>query len=281
MSDWLDYQITRASNGHTVVGSLKVLDNLYSPQLGNQRDIFVYLPPSYAAGAGHFPVLYMHDGQNLFDATTSFAGEWQVDESMEILSEEGIEAIIVGIPNTGTARLDEYSPFFASGLGGGKGDSYLEFIVDTVKPLIDADFRTLPERENTSILGSSMGGLISLYAFFRHPDVFGAAGAMSPSLWFANRAINKYIRAAPFTPGKIYLDTGTREFGGNSSWLNILGRSRRYCASVRRMQRILVKKGYRPRRDVLYVEEKWAHHGEDAWARRLPTAIRFLLNYDI
>jgi predicted alpha/beta superfamily hydrolase len=281
MSDWLDYQTTRARNGHTVVGSLKVLANLYSPQLGNQRDIFVYLPPSYASGAGHFPVLYMHDGQNLFDAATSFAGEWQVDESMELLSKEGIEAIIVGIPHAGIARLDEYSPFSASNLGGGSGDPYLEFVVQTVKPLIDTDFRTLPGRENTGILGSSMGGLISLYAFFRHPDVFGAVGAMSPSLWFANGAIYKVVRAAPFTSGKIYLDAGTREFGGNSSWLNILGRSRRYYASVRRMQRLLVKKGYRPQRDILYVEEKWAHHEEDAWARRLPTAIRFLLNHAI
>ena len=186
MSHWLDYQTTKANNGHTVVGNLKVLDSLYSPQLDNQRDIFVYLPPSYASSDRHFPVLYMHDGQNLFDAETSFAGEWQVDESMELLSEEGIEAIVVGIPNAGNDRLDEYSPFAMSNLGGGKGDSYLEFIVQTLKPLIDVDFRTLPDRENTSILGSSMGGLISLYAFFRYPNIFGAAGAMSPAFWFAN-----------------------------------------------------------------------------------------------
>lgn len=281
MSGWLDYHTTIANNGHTVVGNLKVLPNLYSPELGNQRDIFVYLPPSYASGTDRFPVLYMHDGQNLFDDATSFAGEWQVDESMELLSAEGIEAIIVGIPNAGIARLDEYSPFPAPNLGGGHGDSYLDFIVQSLKPLIDTDFRTLSGKENTGILGSSMGGLISLYAFFRHPDVFGAAGAMSPSLWFAKGSIYKYVRSVSFRPGKIYLDAGTREYGGNSSWLGILGHSRRYYAGVRRMQRLLVKKGYRPRHDLLYVEEKWAHHGESAWARRLPKAIRFLLNHPI
>jgi len=280
--DWQDYLVTKASNGHTVVGNLKVLEGLKSPQLDNQRDVLVYLPPSYELGNQRYPVLYLHDGQNLFDAATSFSGEWQVDETMEALGQEGIEAIVVGIPNTGPTRLDEYSPFHEPRYGGGKGDQYLAFLVETLKPVIDADFRTCPGREHTGIMGSSMGGLISLYAFFQYSHVFGFAGVMSPSLWFAKEAIYSYVQEAPFIPGKIYLDAGTREHGDDKKfWSKVRNHSRRYYASVRRMQRLLVKKGYRPRRDLLYVEEKWAQHHEGAWARRLPKAMRFLLSEQI
>lgn len=275
---WQDYLAVKASEGHTVVGNLKVLEGLKSPQLANQRDVLVYLPPSYESGNDRYPVLYLHDGQNLFDAATSFAGEWQVDETMEALGQEGIEAIVVGIPNAGADRLDEYSPFNDPRYGGGRGDQYLNFIVETVKPVIDSDFRTRTGREHTGIMGSSMGGLISLYAFFQQPQVFGFAGVMSPSLWFAKGAIYSYVMEAPFIPGRIYLDAGTREHGyDNRFWSKVRLHSRRYYASVRRMQRLLVKKGYRPRRDLLYVEEKWAQHHEDAWARRLPKAMRYLL----
>ncbi len=121
-----------------------------------------------------------------------------------------------------------------------------------------------------------MGAFISLYGFFRFPNVFGTVGIMSPSFWFARGAIYTFVENSPFNPGKIYLDVGTREHGDGRTVLK--AHSRRYYASVRRMQRLLVKKGYRPRRDLLYVEEKWAGHEEQAWARRLPTAIRFLLD---
>jgi predicted alpha/beta superfamily hydrolase len=273
---WQDYSTYRNHQPHTVKGDVQVLTGFESPQLHNQRDILVYLPPSYTKTSKRYPVLYMHDGQNLFDAATSFAGEWHVDETMEALSPEGIEAIVVGIPNAGEKRLDEYSPFNQLRIGGGHGDQYLAFIAETLKPMIDRTFRTCPERENTALFGSSMGGFISLYGFFRFPQVFGLAGIMSPAFWFARGAIYTYVENAPFSPGKIYLDVGTREHGGGRTTLK--AHSRRYYASVRRMQRTLVKKGYRPRHDLLYVEEKWAGHEEQAWARRLPAAIRFLLN---
>ena len=275
---WQAYQSTKNDQEHTVAGNLKVLQDLESPELGNRRDILVYLPPSYESGGRRYPVFYLHDGQNLFDAATSFAGEWQVDETMEALGQEGIEAIMVGIPNAGEARLNEYSPFHSAGLGGGRGDAYLAFIVNQVKSLVDAEFRTLPDPAHTGIMGSSVGGLISLYAFFRRPETFGFAGVMSPSLWFAKGAIYDYVRKAPPNSGRLYLDAGTREHGGDSIWSIIPWRSRRYYAGVRRMYRILVKKGYRPRRDLLYVEEKKAGHNEEAWARRLPAAVRFLLD---
>ena len=123
-----------------------------------------------------------------------------------------------------------------------------------------------------------MGGLITLYAFFRNNEVFSRVGVMSPALWYANRAIFNYVRRARYMPGKIYLDVGTREHGGSPVEKEARRRSRRYYASVRRMKRILVKKGYRPRRDLFVIEEQGAGHQERAWARRLPEALRFLLS---
>lgn len=278
MDNWQDYHTVNNHAVNTVVGNVRVLPGLYSPQLGNSRDILVYLPPSYEAGSQEYPVLYTHDGQNLFDEITSFAGEWLVDETMERLSHEGIEAIIVGIPNAGKERADEYSPYVDEKYGGGRGDDYLVFIIQTLKPIIEADFRVQKGPQNTGLLGSSMGGFISLYGFFRHPEIFGLAGIMSPSFWFADDAIYPFIAQTQFVKGRIYMDAGTREHSSRGRKVSNVIQSRRYYASVRRMHRLLAKKGYQPRRDLLYVEEKWAHHEERAWARRLPPAIRFLLD---
>lgn len=278
---WQTYhEYANGAHGRSVVGDLRVAPQLYSAELHNRRDLLVYLPPSYRLSSRRYPVIYMHDGQNLFDNATSFAGEWGVDETMEQLAyTEGLEAIIVGIPNAGVARLGEYSPFVDSRLGGGRGDKYLSFLVDTVKPLVDRDFRTLPDRRHTGIMGSSMGGLISLYGFFRRADTFGYVGAMSPSLWYAGDAIFDYVQHAPYRPGKIYLDVGTRELGEQSGGrLHRATASRRYYASVRRLKSLLIRKGYRPLRDLMHVEEKWAGHGESSWARRLAPALRFLLS---
>lgn len=277
MASWQPYHKWKRGSAHTTVGHLQVREKVWSTHLKNSRTLVVYLPPSYEADEERgYPVLYMHDGQNLFDQSTSFSEEWHVDETMEGLSREGIEAIVVGIANTGQ-RLAEYSPFADYHHGAGRGDQYLAFLADTVKPLIDRDFRTLPGREHTGIMGSSMGGLISLYAFFRCPHLFSFAGVMSPSLWYADSAIFPFIRRAPYVPGKIYLDVGTRELGGSPEKREARRRSRRYYASVRRLKRLLVKKGYRPRHTLLMVEEQWAGHHEPAWARRLPDALRFLL----
>ncbi len=278
--DWRPYHdVFYERQRHSISGNIKIAQNVYSPQLKNQRDILVYLPPSYDQSQNRYPVLYMHDGYNLFDEATSFTGEWHVDETMEKLgAEENLEAIVVGIPSMGPERLAEYSPFVDHLHGGGKGEAYLSFMVHTLKPLIDTAFRTLPDKEHTGISGSSMGGLISLYAFFRFPAVFGFAGVMSPSLWFANRAIFDYIEHTPYQQGKIYLDAGTREMGGHwSDQTAMRSRSRRYYGRVRRIKRILVQKGYRPTRNLLHVEDAGGGHNESAWAFRLPNAIRFFL----
>lgn len=274
------YNVYKREEGYHVTGNIVVTVDFQSRRLNNKRNILVYLPPSYRSSDQHYPVIYMHDGQNLFDPTTSYAGEWGVDETMEQLAKrEGIEAIIVGVPNMGRQRIDEYSPFVERRLGGGRGDSYLAFLAYGLKPVIDRDFRTLPDRTHTGIMGSSMGGLISLYGFFRFSEVFGMTGVMSPSLWFGGDDIFNYVTAADYVPGRIYLDAGTRELGEDlhHGLSHRATSSRRYYSSVRTMKRILIRKGYRPTVDLLHVEEKWAGHSESSWARRLPNAIRFLL----
>jgi glycogen operon protein len=253
-----------AEGEHTIVGNVMTIASLGSTQLGIVRDIKVYLPPSHGEGTKHYPVIYMHDGQNLFDQATAYIDEWRVDETMEALAREGIEAIVVGIPNAGRGRLDEYGPFVDPEYGGGRGDDYLTFIVHTLKPYIDSSFRTLPEREQTGMFGSSMGGLISLYAYFQYPETFGFVGAMSPSLWFARRAIFPYVEGAEPRDGRIYLDIGTAE--GEDT-----------VEDTRRMAELLQERGCGPEDCLRYVEAQGAGHSESAWSARLRDALVFLL----
>jgi predicted alpha/beta superfamily hydrolase len=263
--EWQDYLGEDDGRHHTVVGSIKVLRGLHSPQLDNKRDILVYLPPSYARTSRRYPVLYMHDGQNLFDRATSFGDEWEVDQTLESAADEGLEAIVVGLPNLGPERLNEYSPWRdGRHKQGGKGNRYIDWIIHTVKPLVDRDFRTRTDREGTGIAGSSMGGLISLYAFFKHPEVFGFTGVMSPALWFAGRSIYPFVQERPFTPGRIYLDVGTSE---GSEELH----------DVRRMKDVLTQKGYKTGHDLMFIVEMGGAHNERAWARRLRRELHFLL----
>jgi predicted alpha/beta superfamily hydrolase len=276
---WQQYNVVNRGRPHTVAGDVQVWAALESPQLGNSRDILVYLPPSYwTRQARRYPVLYMHDGQNLFDEATSFAGEWRVDETMELLAREGLEAIVVGVPNAGEARRDEYSPFKDRRHGGGQGDAYLRFLLDTVKPLVDRSFRSEPSRAATGLMGSSMGGLISLYGFFARPEAFGFVGAMSPALWFARGRTLSYVAGRPPILGRIYMDMGTGEGAEPAKmepWRrNLLSRSTTLSGEL---YAALVAKGYRPGRDIRYVEDEGAPHHESAWAARLPAALRFLL----
>jgi predicted alpha/beta superfamily hydrolase len=264
MVEWKDYPAAVDPNHHGVVGSIKQLDGVYSPQLRNSRHLLVYLPPSYGSGQTRYPVIYMHDGQNLFDPDTSFAGEWAVDQTMEAASDEGLEAIVVAVPNIGPERSNEYSPFLDEKNGGGKGELYLRFLVETVKPVIDRDFRTRADREHTGIAGSSMGGLISLYAFFRYRHIFGFAGVMSPSLWFAQRAVLDWVQRQPFAGGRIYIDVGMRE-------------GQKTLDDVMNLRDILRAKGYRNLHDLLCVVDTAGDHSERAWARRLHRQLRFLL----
>jgi predicted alpha/beta superfamily hydrolase len=235
-----------------------------SPQLENERDLDVFLPASYARSRRRYPVVYMQDGQNLADPSRALAGTWDLSGAFEDLASRGLETIVVGIPNMGEARVREYSPFHDPRHGGGDGDAYLAFLERTVKPLVDRRFRTRPERESTAVFGSSMGALISLYAFFRAPETFGCVGAMSPSLWFAGRALIAYIDRDGSPAGRIYLDAGTDE---GASTL----RDAAHLAAV------LERKGYRRGESLLFTEDRGGRHEEAHWARRLAPALEFLL----
>jgi predicted alpha/beta superfamily hydrolase len=236
-----------------------------SPQLRNRRAIDVYLPASYAEdGRRRFPVVYLQDGQNLSDPAAAFGGNtWQLYGALEALARAGLEAIVVGIHNPGNARLGEYSPFPDPRHGGGRGEKYLRFVEDTVKRLIDARYRSSKDRGATIIGGSSMGGLISLYAFFRRPSAFGAAAVMSPSIWFGGRQILQFVEDARYTRGRLYLDCGTEEGAGT-------------LRDARMLARILRAKGSR-RDELKYIEATGHRHRENDWADRLPDALAFLL----
>lgn len=277
MPKWEEYAAYRPES-RAVTGTVRVLRNLRGGPPGGPRDLLVWLPPSYASSGRHYPVLYMQDGQNLFDPDTAFAGEWQVDESMESLAAEGLEAIVVGIPNGGVHRLDEYSPFRDPAHGGGGADGYLAFLLEAVRPAVESEFRVLRGAAHTGVAGSSMGGLFSLWALFERPDVFGFAAAMSPSLGFAASGMLRYLHAAPWVPGRIYLDTGTRE-GVPSGRIAFRARAyaRRHLGRLRLARDLLVSKGWSEGDDLLYVEERRGRHEEAAWARRFPDAARFFL----
>ncbi len=253
----------RRKNSKNPFGRIERIDSVYSPELDNARDLLVSLPGGASAGDRLYPVIYMHDGQNLFDPATSFSGSWNVDVAMAEVSLDGLDAIVVGIPNMGRERLAEYSPFEHE-LGEGRGEAYLKFLIETVKPLIDSRYPTASDRQHTGIVGSSMGGLISLYAFFRHPEVFGFAGVMSPSLWITEAATFKFVEEAPFSPGKFYLDVGDRE-------------GPHHVAKALRLKELLEKKGYREGKDLMWVKEEIGGHHEAAWARRFRDALPFLL----
>ena len=264
----------------------RTFTNVWSPQLRNRRDVDVYLPASYSGGPTRYPVVYMQDGQNLSDQASAFAGTWELDSALEDLAGRGIEAIVVGVHHVGDGRLAEYSPVPDRRHGGGRADAYLAFLADTIKPRIDRLFRTRPERGQAAILGSSMGGLVSLYAYFRYPSVFGRAGVMSPSLWFGQGAVLGFVEEARIPHGRIYLDVGTQEGAGA-------------LRDVRRLGRLLVRKGFgRDRRSrrprpahrgadrrarhegkprLRYVEHPGGQHSEGDWARRLASALEFLL----
>ncbi len=250
------------------MGTVRTIAGVYSPQLDNVRDLYVYLPPGYDTGDERYPVMYLQDGQNLFDDTLSFSGAWHAEDAADASARLGYPVILVGIENTGPSRIDEYSPFVDPNIGGGNGDLYLDFLLDTVKSAIDQEFRTRPERAHTLIGGASMGGLIALYGFFRYPDLFGGASVQSPALWFAGSAVLDYVARTPWHPGRVYLDVGRRE--GDATLRN-----------ARTLRRQLLVKGFVEGETFWWTEDRRGTHHESAWGRRLKKALPLLVNTEI
>ncbi|MBC7605494.1 MAG: alpha/beta hydrolase [Burkholderiales bacterium] len=191
---WED--ISGSGTASTAAANVQILNNaFFMPQLNTSRKIWLYLPPDYNSSTKTYPVLYMADGQNLFDNATSFSGEWQVDETLNTLFAQGdYGAIVVGIDNGGGERLNEYSPWFnAQYNAGGDGEAYMQFVAATLKPYIDSNFRTKPQPQFNALIGSSMGALISVYGACALPATFQKVGAFSPAFWFSLGDLNNYI----------------------------------------------------------------------------------------
>ena len=192
--------------------NVEILAPLAMTQLDRERTIRVYLPPEYAESDARYPVLYMHDGQNLFDDATSYAGEWGVDETLNNLAAtSNLELIVIGIDNGGEKRMNELSPWPNDEFANAEGAAYMDFIINEVKPMVDEKFRTLVGREHTAILGSSMGGLISHYAITRHSDIFSKAGIFSPSYWFSADVYDYTREQPPADDTRLHLLIGGRE----------------------------------------------------------------------
>ena len=185
-----------------------VNDSFYMPQLKAKRRIWMYVPKSYD-GKKRYPVLYMHDGQNLFDNSIAFAGEWGVDEYLDSTKKE---CIVIGIDNGGDERMKEYNAYDNTKFGKGKGKLYADFIVQNLKPYIDKNYATLKDKKNTFIAGSSMGGLISYYTALKYPNTFGKVGVFSPSFWICMPQIKKELAASKIvTKEDFYFYAGGKE----------------------------------------------------------------------
>lgn len=197
----------------TVAENVHIVDeNFYIPQLDRERRIWIYLPPDYNNTQLTYPVIYMHDGQNLFDEQTSFAGEWEIDETLNDLANQGFSVpIVVGIDNGGIHRISEYTPWVNPSYGGGDGDKYMAFIVETLKPFIDDNYRTQTDRDNTALMGSSLGGLISHFGSLKYQETFSKAGIFSPSYWFSDSVWSFTNQMGHQQDFRIYLMCGDME----------------------------------------------------------------------
>jgi len=240
-----------------------------SRYLLNQRDLIIYLPPGYQEQPERrFPVLYLHDGQNLFDGTTSFIPgmDWHVGQTADHCIREGLvePLIIVGIYNAGKQRLGEYTPTRMARLGGGRANRYAKFLLEELRHFLFGNYRVLEGAENTGIGGSSLGGLVSLYLGLRQPGIFGKVAALSPSVWWNERVIHRFADAAPVRPlPRIWLDIGTRE-------------GPRIVEDVERFRDILLRKGWQLGSQLHYQRVEGAVHNEAAWAQRVGPFLQFL-----
>ena len=213
VQSWKD--LGGAGNPSTAASNVKILsENFAIPQLNRTRKIWVYLPPDYETSTKTYPVLYMQDGQNLFDNLTAFSGEWQVDETLNNLFAQGdYGAIVIGIDNGGDNRINEYTPWNNPQYGGGQGDLYMQFMAETLKPYVDANYRTKPGKEFNALIGSSLGALISNYGGVKYSGIFSKIGSFSPAYWIVANQFNNYITnsTANLSDMRIYFVAGSNE----------------------------------------------------------------------
>jgi len=211
VEEWAD-NIEKKPRVSTAGKNVHIVDTAFSiPQLNRTRRVWIYLPSDYSGSKKNYPVLYMHDGQNVFDDLTSFAGEWNVDETLDALGKHSEEMIVIAIDHGGSKRINEYCPYDMEKFGEGEGDKYVDFLVKTLKPFIDKNYRTLKNKQNTFIAGSSMGGLISMYAILKYPRVFGGAGIFSPAFSVGPKIYDDIEAKGARVNSKIYFYCGAEE----------------------------------------------------------------------
>lgn len=210
IEEWADRFLTQPKKS-TASKNVHIIDTAFViPQLKRIRRVWIYLPEGYDKTSGNrYPVLYMHDGQNVFDDATAYAGEWGVDEFLDSTKQK--QAIVVAVDHGGDKRLVEYNPYDNDRFGKGEGDRYVDFLVNTLKPFIDKNFRTVKDKEHTFIAGSSMGGLISMYAVIKYPEVFGGAGVFSPAFWVGPKIFDDIKAKGGKTTSAIYFYGGSLE----------------------------------------------------------------------
>jgi predicted alpha/beta superfamily hydrolase len=209
IESWQDMSVVKEMKSTASVNVRVINTSFYIPQLKRTRRVWIYLPSDYATSKERYPVLYMHDGQNIFEDSTAYAGEWGVDEFLD--STKARKCIVVAIDHGAEKRLNEYSPYDMQRFGKGEGKQYVDFLVKNLKKHIDKKYRTIKARENTFIAGSSMGGLISIYAILRYPKIFGGAGIFSPAFWIAPSILDEIKSKGSKVKGKIFFYAGKLE----------------------------------------------------------------------
>jgi predicted alpha/beta superfamily hydrolase len=261
VADWKDHFGPTVKKS-TASSRVRILNPaFYMPQLDRSRRIWICLPAGYEKGSGRYPVLYMHDGQNLFDDSAAFSGEWGIDEAMDTMQQKTGAVIIVGIDHGGPKRLNEYSPYDMERYGKGEGAAYTDFLVQTLKPWIDSAFRTRKGPADTYIAGSSMGGLISMYAILRYPNVFGGAGVFSPAFWVAPNLKRDVLRWGADLRGRVFFYAGEQE-------------SKEMVPDMLRIFQLLRQLSRAPMQTVIRAEGR---HTESAWRKEFPLFIEWIM----
>ena len=225
--------------------------------------VWIYLPPNYDKSSKKYPVIYMHDAQNLFDAATSYAGEWEVDETLNKLYEKtGKGFIVVGIENGGEERINEYTPWENKKYGGGKGAIYVDFIVKTLKPYIDDHYRTKKQQKHTGLMGSSLGGLISYYGGLQHPKTFGKIGALSTSFWYSENVVDFTQEKGNLKNVKLFLLVGGKEGDDTDK-------------DTQKMEKLLLKIGFKPKNLKTKINPE-GKHNEAFWRSEFSAIVSWL-----
>lgn len=244
---------------------IEVIEEAYEiPHLNATRKISALLPHDYYHTDKQYPVLYLQDGQNLFNPMAPY-GDWAIDKSMAKLAEEGLsDIIIIAIDHGEKERIIEYLPYYHPRFGEGKGNFYIQFMIEKLIPYINKKYRTLPDFEHTGIGGSSMGGLISLHAGLSNPGVFGKMMIFSPSLWISKTIFNSTKSFKPLQESKIYLYSGGQE-------------SKEHLPNAQKFEGIIRKKMVKGHHiDFHFSVNEFGNHSEVHWREEFPKAVKWL-----